>query len=409
MPYVFLQNVGKWYARSTRLAGVLWANHAGKPLARKEGDFQALVDVSLSVGSGEAVGIIGQNGSGKTTLMSIISGKLTPSTGEIRTEGRIISVFDFNSGLDPNLSGVDNIFLKGLYYGATRAELLQKFDDIVAFSGLGEFVSQPLRTYSTGMRLRLAFSLIVHLDFDILLLDEVFAVGDLRFQRACHAALRQHLAAGKILFLISHSLDELAAICTRMVLLRNGCLVRDGQPDGIIKEYWEKREETLALTSYKGLASQGATGQWLPKGEAQITDIQLRGADGKATGVFTAGEAVRIDVTYTKQRDLVGLLIRLHLHRSDGLWVWGNNSARMGLALDLAAGPGKVVVEIPSLNLLSSYYYLSVSLWPDEFESLAAKTPYDIKEFSIELQVVDSRAAGAGLLYMPATFTEEGR
>jgi ABC-type polysaccharide/polyol phosphate transport system ATPase subunit len=201
--------------------------------------FQALKDISFEIFKGEKVGIIGPNGSGKTTILKLVAGIATPTTGKISTKGRVVSLIELEAGFHPELTGEENIYLNGLIVGMTRAEIDKKYQKIIEFSGLKKFVDSPLYTYSSGMSLRLGFSIAVHSDPDILLLDEAIAVGDEEFRKKSLEKINEFFKQGKTIVSVSHWLDYLRANCTRIIWMENGKMVEDGGVE-IIKLYEKK-------------------------------------------------------------------------------------------------------------------------------------------------------------------------
>jgi ABC-type polysaccharide/polyol phosphate transport system ATPase subunit len=190
--------------------------------------FQALKDISFEIFKGEKVGIIGPNGSGKTTILKLIAGIATPTTGEISTKGRVVSLIELEAGFHPELTGEENIYLNGLIVGMTRAEIDKKYQKIIKFSGLKKFIDSPLYTYSSGMSLRLGFSIAVHSDPDILLLDEAIAVGDEEFRKKSLEKINEFFKQGRTIVSVSHWLDYLRTNCTRIIWVENGKVIKDG-------------------------------------------------------------------------------------------------------------------------------------------------------------------------------------
>jgi lipopolysaccharide transport system ATP-binding protein len=199
--------------------------------------FRALTDVSFEVATGECLGIIGKNGSGKSTTLGLIAGVLRPTSGEVRTHGRICPLLELGAGFHFELTGRENILLNGVLLGMTRGEVARHMEEIVAFAELGEFIERPVRVYSSGMVARLGFSVAVHLDPDILLVDEVLAVGDVDFQKKCLAKMEEFRRKGTTLVFVSHSLADVQRICDRVALLDAGRLIGLGEPKGIIAAY----------------------------------------------------------------------------------------------------------------------------------------------------------------------------
>lgn len=199
--------------------------------------FWALKDVSFEVNKGEVVGIIGRNGSGKSTLLKIISGLFRPSEGEISVKGRIVPMLELGSGFDPELTGRENVFLNGAILGYTEAFLKEQFDDILGFSELGEFIDMPLKTYSSGMMMRLAFSVATIVQPEILIVDEILAVGDEAFQRKSRAKMLELMGGGTTVLYVSHSLDQIRELCNRVIWLDHGKVVMQGEASEVCDAY----------------------------------------------------------------------------------------------------------------------------------------------------------------------------
>ena len=199
--------------------------------------FWALKDVSFEVNKGEVVGIIGRNGSGKSTLLKIISGLFRPSEGEISVKGRIVPMLELGSGFDPELTGRENVFLNGAILGYTEAFLKEQFDDILEFSELGEFIDMPLKTYSSGMMMRLAFSVATIVQPEILIVDEILAVGDEAFQRKSRAKMLELMGGGTTVLYVSHSLDQIRELCNRVIWLDRGKVVMQGEASEVCDAY----------------------------------------------------------------------------------------------------------------------------------------------------------------------------
>jgi len=207
---------------------------------RRQPRFEALHDVSFEIDPGECVGLIGPNGSGKSTALGLMAGVLRPTSGRVETRGHISPLLELGAGFHPELSGAENILLNGVLLGLTRREVRERFAEIVAFSGLEEFLHRPVRSYSSGMVARLGFSVAAHVDPDILLVDEVLAVGDEAFQQRCLAKLEEFREAGVTIVLVSHALTLVDALCDGALLLERGELVAAGKPDEVIAIYRDR-------------------------------------------------------------------------------------------------------------------------------------------------------------------------
>lgn len=199
--------------------------------------FWALHDISFTINRGETIGILGINGSGKSTILKLIAGVIVPTKGTVTVRGRISPLIELGAGFHPELSGRDNIYLNGTILGLPQKEIDEKFDDIVAFSELGDFIDSPVKHYSSGMYMRLGFSVAVNVDPEILLIDEILSVGDTRFQRKCMAKMKSFKSEDRTIILVSHSLDTLKSFCERVILISEGKLIDIGKPEKIIQEY----------------------------------------------------------------------------------------------------------------------------------------------------------------------------
>jgi lipopolysaccharide transport system ATP-binding protein len=237
---VRFEHVSKSYPIYSQILTGLKASllHAPQTLQRfRRHRFMALNDVSFEVEQGESVGLIGSNGSGKSTTLALIAGVLRAQSGRVEVRGRVCPLLELGAGFHPELTGRENILLNGILLGLTRREVLAKLDEIIAFSELAAFLDQPLRTYSSGMIARLGFSVAAHLDPEVLLIDEVLAVGDLRFQAKCRKKLEEIKGRQVTIVLVSHSLAEVRSFCNRVIWLQNGRLAADGDPGGVVPRY----------------------------------------------------------------------------------------------------------------------------------------------------------------------------
>ncbi|MBT2117224.1 ABC transporter ATP-binding protein [Dyella sp. LX-66] len=240
-------------------------------------EFWALRDVSFSVRRGETVGIIGRNGSGKSTLLQMVCGTLHPTEGEVRTQGRIAALLELGAGFNPEFTGEENVYLSGLLYGIPEAELRKRFDSILAFADIGDFIRQPVKTYSSGMYVRLAFSIAAHVDADVLIIDEALSVGDVRFTQKCMRFLREFQKNGTLLF-VSHDTGAVTNLCDRAVWLDRGKLVMDGVTRDVVEAY---------------LAAQHAADR---AGMGDAIAIRAAKSEDDADAKAVAGPALALDV-----------------------------------------------------------------------------------------------------------------
>jgi lipopolysaccharide transport system ATP-binding protein len=207
-------------------------------LSRRYRDFRALSDVSFSIRRGEATGIIGRNGSGKSTLLQLIAGTLTPTSGTVSVSGRVSALLELGSGFNPDFTGTENVYLNGAIYGFTHAEMATRMEEIAAFADIGDFMDQPVKTYSSGMMMRLAFAVAVNVQPDVLIIDEALAVGDVFFSQKCFQRIREIVHRGATLIFVSHDMGAVQSLCDRAILLNQGNLIFDGAPEDCVSRYF---------------------------------------------------------------------------------------------------------------------------------------------------------------------------
>jgi len=262
-----------------------------RPARSQYDDFWALNDVNFEVRPGEVVGIIGRNGAGKSTLLKVLSRITKPTKGQVRLHGRVGSLLEVGTGFHPELSGRENIYLNGAILGMTRQEIGKKFDDIVDFAELDQFLDMPIKRYSSGMYVRLAFSVAAHINPEILLVDEVLAVGDAAFQKKCLGQMGAVARGGRTILFVSHQLEALLNLCPRSVLLEGGRMVRQGDTRSIIDDYLA-RQRTLMNTPL------GERRDRLGKGRFRFTDCWFEDLDGQRLASVMCGQSVKLVMTY---------------------------------------------------------------------------------------------------------------
>jgi lipopolysaccharide transport system ATP-binding protein len=250
---ISVSRVSKCYTIGAQKDGSLrgtLAGMIGSKSAKKQEEFWALNDVSFDIKKGEVIGIIGKNGAGKSTLLKILSQITKPTTGKIEINGRIASLLEVGTGFHPELTGRENIYLNGTILGMTRKEVKEKFDEIVAFSGVEKFIDTPVKHYSSGMYVRLAFAVAAHLEPEILIIDEVLAVGDAEFQKKCLGKMKEVAGHGRTVIFVSHNMEAVKSLCDRAIFLENGSVVKDGHPIEIIEYYLQKQSGQLHFQEF---------------------------------------------------------------------------------------------------------------------------------------------------------------
>jgi ABC-type polysaccharide/polyol phosphate transport system ATPase subunit len=320
-------------------------------------DVQALEDVTLHVEPGEAVGLIGRNGSGKSTLLRLIAGIIRPTSGRVVAGGRIGSLLELGAGFHPDFSGRENVFLNGTIHGLSRRQIRERFDEIVAFAELEGSIDRPVRTYSSGMYMRLGFAIAAFLDADTLLLDEVFAVGDEAFQRKCFRRIFEFKQRGGTIVFVSHDATAVERLCERAVLLTLGEVAFDGPTREALVRY------RRALARDADPAERAAGLREWGTGEAAILDAQLVGAEGSGRGQFLAGEPLSLRVRVEVRAPLAPPLLQLELRDDAGLLVAGESvdTATLGWNGDVA-GERQLRYEVASLPLSDGRFHLRLGL-----------------------------------------------
>jgi ABC-type polysaccharide/polyol phosphate transport system ATPase subunit len=327
-------------------------------------DIVALRDVSFRVEPGSALGLVGRNGSGKTTLLRLLSGIIKPTSGHVAVGGRVGSLLELGAGFHPDLSGRENVFLNGSIHGLTRAYVREQLDEIVAFAGLEEFIDLPVRTYSSGMYMRLGFAIAAHIDADVLLLDEVFAVGDERFQHKCHGKIFEFKQRGGTIVFVSHDAAAVERLCDRAILLRQGGVEFDGSTHDAIVRY--RRQ----LAAERDPAERGAGLKEWGSGEARIEDVVLLGPGGEERTQFLAGEPLTLRIRVVAQRPLPAPRLSFELRDSSGLLLAGGAQPLAELGWSEETTSLSARFEVEELPLADGRFHLRLGLSDETGERL---------------------------------------
>lgn len=359
---------------------------------RRKYDYrQVLKGISFEVKKGEAIGMIGHNGCGKSTTLKLLTKIIYPDSGTIDIRGRVSSLIELGAGFHPDLSGRENIYINASIFGLSKREIDSRLEDIIAFSELEEFIDNPVRTYSSGMYMRLAFSVAINVDADVLLIDEILAVGDANFQAKCFNKLREIKARGTTIVIVSHSLGQIEQICERSIWIHEGVIREEGSPREVHPIYLDymgqKRQEIAEKEAERAAAKeerntreekeaqkeQQTEGQVqeLPdstnpkrwgNGKARIVQIDLLDKNGKKKTVFESGSNVTIRIQYKILEKVQDAVVGIGIFRSDGVQCYGTNTRIDQMDEYALDKDGCVEVLLENVNLLPSQYTLDVAI-----------------------------------------------
>jgi ABC-type polysaccharide/polyol phosphate transport system ATPase subunit len=388
--------------------------------------FTALNDVTLTVPKGRTLGVIGRNGSGKSTLLKLVAGITKPSTGTVKVDGRISALIELGAGFHPEISGRENVFINGIMLGLTKREIARRFDEIVEFAEMREFIDAPVKTYSSGMYMRLGFAVAIHVDPDVLLVDEVLAVGDEGFTHKCLDKFAEFKRRGKTILLVTHSLGLVERFCDEALWLDAGRVRGSGDPKRIVGAYitdvQHREERELAASDAKARESaaaaivspdepasavlpdnpietatapgdmfQASEGRWGSR-EVEITGVTLAGSDG--TGhVFRSGDPLDVRITLRAPLPIDDFVVGIGIFNAQGVCCYGTNTAIEDLAPEHLSGDAEVVFSIASLDLVEGTYKLDVAVHKID------GYPYDYHRLLYTFRV-KSRAKDVGI-YRP--------
>ncbi|TRZ86116.1 ABC transporter ATP-binding protein [bacterium] len=330
----------------------------------------ALDSVSFNVEKGRTLGLIGENGSGKSTMLKIVAGIAKPSTGRIMTVGKVSALIELGAGFHPEITGRENVFINGIMLGLTKKEINEKFDEIVSFAELEDFIDAPVKTYSSGMYMRLGFSVAINVNPDILLIDEVLAVGDASFIPKCLDRIDDFRRRNKTILFVSHDLVTVEKICDKVVLLKNGRVAAIGEPKRIVDAYLqdiaEKQEKVfekkkVEKAPVRDVGDERREDRW-GKREIKIRKVTLRNLQGLEKHVFSPEEGLAVEMDVVSSAPIKDFVFGMGVYDSRGVSCYGTNTNIEEFKPLMIQGEGKVVCRIEKLNLINGTYYLDVAV-----------------------------------------------
>jgi len=400
-------NLSKSFERRTRSKGgyttiksaLLSALHPSRRHHHPPLVTQAIKDLTMRIPRGSSIGLIGRNGSGKSTFLKLLTGIYKPTSGHVSVRGRVAALIELGAGFHPDFTGRENLILSGIMHGLSREEVLERFDDIVSFAELSDVIDDPVRTFSSGMFMRLGFSVAVHTDPDILLVDEVLAVGDAGFVAKCKDRIGELRKQGRTLILVTHDLDAVERWCDEAIWLDRGDVMDRGSPRRVIDAYRhfiEKGEEEEILSSESAprdssqpsTTSVRAPARWGSR-EVEILTVEASGSNGSDKRVFHPDDSVRIRLEYRVNAPATDIVFGVGINRSDGLHVFGTNTMIDRVSLPSLGAHGSVECEIERIGILDGAYSIDAAVHRSD------GYPFDYHQGALQISVrSDNRTVG---------------
>jgi len=393
-PVVEIEQVWKAFTKgetATSLRDLLTPGRVRDASAR-ERTFWALQDISFRLEAGEMMGVIGANGAGKSTLLKILAGVLRPDRGQVRIRGKISALIEVTAGFHPDLTGRENVYLQGAILGMRRREVDRQFDNIVEFSGVRDFLDTPVKRYSSGMYVRLGFAVAVFVQPELLLIDEVLAVGDIGFQQKCFERINQLREDGTTIIFVSHNMELVGRLCKRTLYLKDGRIQGMGKTRDVLTAY----EEDMLGTN--GPLLERRPEEAVRSGKVRITRVAVRGDEPGETSVFEMGRPMRVRISYHADERIETPLFGIGIFTADGIHCVGGANIWDGYPVNSIEGEGAAEVFFPELTLTPGMYIMEVSLWDAQ-----ALVPYDFVQRACWFKVVTGRET-RGLFYLPRTW-----
>lgn len=400
---IVVENLSKAYQLYDKPVHRLWDMML--PGKKRCKEFWAVRNVYLDIPHGSTVGIIGENGAGKSTLLKLLTGITKPTTGSVHVKGRVASLLELGAGFHPEFSGRENIHLNCSILGMSNEEIADRLQSIIDFSELGDFIERPVKTYSSGMYVRLGFSVAASVNPDIFIIDEALSVGDEHFKGKCTNRLNEFREQGKTIIFVSHDMGSVKSMCQRVVLMDKGEVAEQGSAEKVADEYLKRahargNERLSALN--RGTSEYPRWGS----GEMEIHRVSMSDDQGVDGHVFHTGKPFQLRMQFSCHEEVHDPVFGIGLYRSDGTYINGSNHHWRETPIELghmqAGEEGEVVMEFESLPLLAGQYYVTTFLYD---HSKAAPTAIDHQEHALTFEVIDPRTHQHGMLYLPTRWT----
>ncbi len=408
MPIIEVKNLTKEYNLGALTSIKDTVRHSLARLTRKQTwtreKFKALDDVSFSIEEGEVVGIIGHNGAGKSTLLKHLAHITNPTSGEVIVRGNVAPLIEVGAGLNPELTGRENIFLNGAILGIPKKVINKKLDEIIVFSELEQFIDTPVKRYSSGMIVKLGFSIATSMDADILIIDEVLAVGDLAFQRKCFERMEDLIKRqNKTVLLVSHNIRQVERLCTRVMLLDGGCIEVDGDPAEVTDLFY--RKSNAKVQNYHS-SMQGSKDGVRSSGEVELLNIDIVDDEDKITDVIKSGEKLRVRVYFNTLCKLEKPEIVVGTHRTDFVYITAGSTAIFDDRPDYLPGEHMVEYIIPLFPVVGGVYGIRFGVF-DQYR----RTMFygeTLKVFTVLPGDKEAKQAGLRMLDLPTVWNLNG-
>ncbi|MBO6115320.1 MAG: ABC transporter ATP-binding protein [Lachnospiraceae bacterium] len=357
----------------------------------KTEEFQVLNGITFEVKRGEAVGLIGSNGCGKSTILKILAKILYPDSGKVEIAGRVSGLLELGAGFHPDMTGRENIYMNASIFGLSKKEINQRIEDIIRFSELGEFIDNPVKTYSSGMYMRLAFSVAVNVDADILLIDEILAVGDVNFQAKCFNKLMEIKGNGTTIVLVSHSLTQIENICDRSIWIQDGLIKEEGNPVDVHRHYinymCSKRNDVEAVLSITQINNDEKNDDTVNKSDnkiVQINKVCLSDSEGLKKRLYFVGGSLKLDIEMISLETIRNYYIEVNIVRADGLFCYGISSQSDGIRCHEWENKKAIHIMLTEMNLLKGKYHFDLHIAHNDGSTILFEG--NIAEFEVETE-----------------------
>ena len=408
MPIIEVNHVSKEYRLGT-LTGLkdsiknMLRRLSGRPV-KKQKPFKAVDDMHFHIDKGEVVGIIGNNGAGKSTLLKLLANVTTPTSGSITVDGKVAPLIEVGAGLIPDLTGRENVFLNATILGISRADIARKFDEIVSFSELEDFIDTPIKRYSSGMKIRLAFAIATSVDAEIPIIDEVLAVGDLAFQRKCFERMENLIKnSGNTVLIVSHNIRQIERMCSRVIMLDQGNVAADGRPLEVADLFYRRSNEKISEDHRKSLLGKVHK---FSSGEIELLEVDLLDEQNQLTDSLPSGGTLRVRVKFRVNLVLKRPEIVVGTHTTDFFYLSASSTALIEDRPDLDVGIHEVEYIVPSFPLVAGTYCVRFAIFDQHQRKVF--TGETLKIFTVLPTSQDILDAPMRRLYLPTRWSLDG-